>query len=81
MLAPVCTSSEAWSGWVEITKNEIVHAATYSEIVRNSFDNPDDILNQEDVHNRLMRKYKDAPMWWYLATCVSMTAIGIFVVE
>ncbi len=46
ILAPVCTSSEAWSGWVEITKNEIVHAATYSEIVRNSFDNPDDILNE-----------------------------------
>jgi hypothetical protein len=41
----------------------------------------DDILNQEDVHNRLMRKYEDAPMWWYLLTCVSMTAIGIFVVE
>ncbi len=46
VLAPVCTSSEAWSGWVEITKNEIVHAATYSEIVRNSFDNPDAILNE-----------------------------------
>lgn len=36
---------------------------------------------QEDVHNRLMRRYNDAPMWWYLATFVSMTAIGIFVVE
>jgi len=46
VLAPVCTSSEAWAGWVEITKNEIVHAATYSEIVRNSFDSPDDILNE-----------------------------------
>lgn len=46
VLAPVCTSSEAWAGWVEITKNEIVHAATYSEIVRNSFDNPDDILKE-----------------------------------
>lgn len=45
-LAPVCTSSEAWAGWVEITKNEIVHAATYSEIVRNSFDNPDDVLKE-----------------------------------
>lgn len=46
VLAPVCTSSEAWAGWVEITRNEIVHAATYSEIVRNSFDNPDDILRE-----------------------------------
>ncbi|OBT69207.1 hypothetical protein VE03_01997 [Pseudogymnoascus sp. 23342-1-I1] len=41
----------------------------------------EDTLNQEDVHNRLMRRYNDAPMWWYLATFVSMTAIGIFVVE
>ncbi len=46
VLAPVCTSSEAWAGWVEISRNEIVHAATYSEIVRNSFDNPDDILRE-----------------------------------
>lgn len=46
VLAPVCTSSEAWAGWVEITRNEVVHAATYSEIVRNSFDNPDDILEE-----------------------------------
>ena len=46
VLAPLCTSSEAWAGWVEITRNEIVHAATYSEIVRNSFDNPDDILEE-----------------------------------
>lgn len=46
VLAPVCTSSEAWVGWVEITRNEIVHAATYSEIVRNSFDNPDGILDE-----------------------------------
>jgi OPT family oligopeptide transporter len=41
----------------------------------------DNLMNREDVHNRLMRKYKDAPMLWYLMTFVSMTAIGIFVVE
>ncbi|KAI9744755.1 MAG: hypothetical protein M1818_001680 [Claussenomyces sp. TS43310] len=43
--------------------------------------NMDDIIGQEDVHNRLMKKYQDAPLTWYLITCVSMTAIGIFVVE
>lgn len=43
--------------------------------------NIDDTLDQEDVHNRHMRKYPDAPMSWYLATFVIMTAIGIFVVE
>ncbi len=46
VLAPVCTSSEAWAGWMEISRNEIVHAATYSEIVRNSFDNPNDVLGE-----------------------------------
>ncbi|KAM7199902.1 OPT oligopeptide transporter domain containing protein [Naviculisporaceae sp. PSN 640] len=39
------------------------------------------LMNREDVHNRLMRRYKDAPIWWYLLTFVSMTAIGIYVVE
>jgi OPT family oligopeptide transporter len=41
----------------------------------------DSLMSREDVHNRLMRRYKDAPMLWYLMTFVSMTAIGIFVVE
>jgi OPT family oligopeptide transporter len=41
----------------------------------------DNIISQEDVHNRLMRRYKDAPLSWYLATFVIMLALGIFVVE
>jgi hypothetical protein len=41
----------------------------------------ENIISQEDVHNRLMKKYKDAPLSWYLVTFVSMTAVGIFVVE
>ncbi|KAJ4416946.1 hypothetical protein N0V85_002063 [Neurospora sp. IMI 360204] len=41
----------------------------------------ENIMNREDVHNRLMRRYKDAPMSWYLITCITMLAIGIFVVE
>jgi len=48
---------------------------------RKSDSDIDNIMSQEDVHNRLMKKYPDAPMSWYLLTCVSMTAIGIFVVE
>jgi hypothetical protein len=43
--------------------------------------NMDNIISQEDVHNRLMRRYKDAPLSWYLITFVSMAAVGIFVVE
>ena len=41
----------------------------------------DNVISQEDVHNRLMRRYKDAPLSWYLVTFVSMTGVGIFVVE
>jgi OPT family oligopeptide transporter len=43
--------------------------------------NLENIISQEDVHNRLMKRYKDAPMTWYFLTFVSMTAVGIFVVE
>ncbi len=35
----------------------------------------------EDIHSRLMRRYEDAPMSWYLGTFVAMLVIGIFVVE
>ena len=41
----------------------------------------ENIISQEDVHNRLMKKYKDAPLSWYFFTFVSMTAVGIFVCE
>ncbi len=38
-------------------------------------------LFREDVHSRLMKRYPDAPISWYLVTFVSMLAIGMFVVE
>lgn len=41
----------------------------------------DNLMSREDVHNRLMRRYKDAPMTWYLITFASMLAVGIYVVE
>jgi hypothetical protein len=41
----------------------------------------DDLLSREDVHSRLMKRYKDAPLSWYLVTFLTMTAIGIFIVE
>ena len=48
-----------------------------------STEEPDSSVNmsREDVHNRLMRRYEDAPISWYLTTFVAMLAIGIFVVE
>ncbi|KAJ9649732.1 hypothetical protein H2199_000511 [Coniosporium tulheliwenetii] len=41
----------------------------------------DNLMSAEDVHNRLMRRYEDVPVSWYLLTGVSMTAVGMFVVE
>jgi OPT family small oligopeptide transporter len=35
----------------------------------------------EDVHCRLMKRYEDAPMSWYLITFIAMLTTGIFVVE
>ncbi|KAM3506598.1 hypothetical protein MY10362_002252 [Beauveria mimosiformis] len=41
----------------------------------------DDLLSREDIHSRLMKRYKDAPLSWYVLTFLSMTAVGIFIVE
>lgn len=42
--APFITSSELSAAWMRISDNENIHAATYSEIVRMSFDNPNIVL-------------------------------------
>lgn len=39
------------------------------------------LMMKEDVHNRLMKRYKDAPITWYMITFVTMLMVGIFVVE
>lgn len=44
VLAPFITDSSLWAAWQRISDNEILHAATYSEIVRMSFDNPQNVL-------------------------------------
>lgn len=44
IVAPFCSDSDLWIAQVAITQNEGVHARCYSEIVRNSFDNPSDVL-------------------------------------
>lgn len=48
---------------------------------RSTSSNFDSLMSREDVHNRLMKRYKDAPLSWYLLTAITMTAIGVFVVE
>lgn len=51
------TSSELWAAWQKLSEQEVVHAATYSEIVRNSFEDPkvvlDEVLKIEQALNRL----------------------------
>ena len=47
----------------------------------NSEPDVEDLLSAEDVHNRLMRRYEDVPIAWYILTGVSMAAVGMFVVE
>lgn len=44
--APFITSSEYWAAVSRVSDNEIIHAATYSEIVRMSFDNPHEVLSE-----------------------------------
>ncbi|POR36191.1 Glutathione transporter 1, partial [Tolypocladium paradoxum] len=46
-----------------------------------STSNVDGLLGREDIHSRLMNRYKDAPLSWYLLTFASMAAIGMFLVE
>jgi ribonucleoside-diphosphate reductase beta chain len=46
ILSSVITSSEAWAAEQRISDQEVVHAATYSEIVRNSFDDPRKVLDE-----------------------------------
>lgn len=41
----------------------------------------DGLVDREDVHMRLMRRYEEAPASWYLGTFAVMVAVGIFVVE
>jgi OPT family small oligopeptide transporter len=58
-----------------------VSASRNGRFMSQSSASMDGLMSREDVHNRLMKRYKDAPMTWYLLTFVSMTAVGIFVVE
>ena len=44
VLAPFISDSSLWAAWQRISDNEVVHAATYSEIVRMSFDDPEAVL-------------------------------------
>lgn len=44
LLAPFITDSSLWAAWQRVSDNEVIHAATYSEIVRMSFDNGQKVM-------------------------------------
>ena len=46
LMAPFITSSELWAAWQRVSDNEVIHAASYSEIVRMSFDDPKQVLTE-----------------------------------
>lgn len=45
LLAPFVTNSTLWDTYLQINANEAVHARTYSEIVKLSFENPEEVMN------------------------------------
>lgn len=45
VLLPVCSATELRVGYMRIADNENLHAMTYSQIVRGSFENPSEVLN------------------------------------
>lgn len=57
LVAPFVSSTELWAAWQRCADNEVVHAATYSEIVRSSFDDPrviiDEVLSVKESISRL----------------------------
>jgi len=46
VLAPFITDASLWAAWQRISDNEVIHSATYSEIVRMSFDDPTTVLSE-----------------------------------
>lgn len=56
ILGGVITDSSLWALTGRIADQEVIHAATYSEIVRMSFDNPEDALREVlDVKESISR--------------------------
>lgn len=46
LFAPFVTNSELWAAWLKVSEIEVLHALTYSEIVRQCISKPDVIFSQ-----------------------------------
>lgn len=56
IVAPFVSSSELWALYCQIGNNEILHSLTYSEIVRNSFENPDVVMTEILEESEALRR-------------------------
>lgn len=56
VMAPFLSSSEAQAAWTLITANEVVHAATYSEIVKYGFDDGNTIMSTVLAEKRSLER-------------------------
>lgn len=58
IVAPFVTSSELWALYCQIGNNEVLHALTYSEIVRNTFENPDAVMKEILEESEALRRMR-----------------------
>lgn len=56
IIAPFQPCTEVWATEQRITDNEMIHSNTYSEIVRNSFDNPEQVINDALAKTEAIRR-------------------------
>lgn len=75
--APFISASELTAAWMRISDNEILHAATYSEIVRMSFDNPNSVMKDIlEVKESLARLSSVSKAFKNLSTKGHLYALG-----
>lgn len=78
VFAPFISSSELWAAWQRVSDNEVIHAATYSEIVRMSFDDPNAVLsNILSVKESLSRLETVGKIFGALHTLSHQYALGL----
>ena len=71
-------NSELWAAYSAIGTNEILHALTYSEIVRSSFDNPKTVLAEiMEVQAALQRMDSIAKVMKHAYTVAHKYALGM----
>jgi len=77
LFAPFVTSSELWNYLLEVSNMEVIHALTYSEIVRQCVPNPDEVFGMVmDNANTLNRVSNVNTVFDELAYAGAMYTLG-----